>query len=30
MIKKQLKNEGLGDFDDSSDDDIEAKKMKEE
>ena len=30
MIKKQLKSEGLGDFEDSDEDDIEKKKMKEE
>lgn len=30
MIKKQLKNEGLGGFENSDDDDIETKKKKEE
>ena len=29
MIKKQLKSEGLGGFEDSDDDDIETKKKKE-
>ena len=29
MLKKQMKNEGLG-FDDSDDDDIETKKKREE
>lgn len=29
MIRKQLKNEGLGGFEDSDDDDIETKKKKE-
>lgn len=30
MIKKQLKTEGLGGFEDSDDDDIETKKKREE